>query len=62
MSKRHTPLNKVEFLEDKFLVFEDTRSAQENRYVPYEIKESTFKNGLGIMGMAALSTLIPVPP
>ena len=52
--KKYVTHNLVIFDADKFTVFEDTPEPQ-YKFVPYEIKESTLKNGLGYGGLLAIS-------
>ena len=45
----YKPAHPVTFSDDKITVF-DNYSVKERRFVPWELKETTFKNGMGFAG------------
>ena len=57
--KWYTPENKVTFSGKELTVFSGD-DVKEKRYVPWLIKEASFKNGMGILGTHMLSMWIPL--
>ena len=49
----YVPAYPVQFQGNKAVVFDATET-KERRFVPYEIKEATFKNGMGFAGVSIL--------
>ena len=47
----YTPVRKVDFSSGRSVIFHEDNVKGEFRYVPYEVKESTLKNFLGVFGM-----------
>lgn len=54
----YTPVRPVKFQSGKSQVFAQNTSPSTPRYVPYEIKETTIKNFLGVMGTVIFDYLI----
>ena len=46
----------------KALTIFNSDDCKERRFVPWEIKEATFKNGLGVVGVYMLDVLFPLGP
>ena len=59
--KWYSPNNKVEFTNKKFTVF-SAEDCKEKRFVPWEVKESTFKNMMGIVGVNMVNMVLPLGP
>ena len=55
----YVPVHKVEFQGNSAVVFDATET-KEKRFVPYEIKEITFKNGLGFAGVSMFGYVVPL--
>ena len=53
----HVPTHKPQFgVNNRATVFDNTE-VSERRFAPFEIKETTFKNGMGFCGTLALDTM-----
>ena len=55
----YAPVHKVEFQGNTAVVFDSTET-KEKRFVPYEIKETTFKNGMGFVGVSMFGYCLPI--
>jgi hypothetical protein len=53
----YTPIHKLEFSEGKAVVFHQESTPTEIRYAPWEIKETTLKNFLGVGGFVVIDYL-----
>ena len=59
--KWYTPVNQPSFSGKGLTVF-NADDCKERRFVPWEIKEATFKNGMGLVCVCMLDILIPLGP
>lgn len=50
----YTPVRKVDFTSGKTTVFHEERKPSQPRYIPYEIKQTTLKSFLSILGLNIL--------
>jgi hypothetical protein len=55
----YEPVNKVEFVNSRSVVF-GSEGSKETRYVPWLIKEHTFKHSFGFMGACVVGHIFPV--
>ncbi len=53
----YTPIRKVNFVDGKSTIFHQDTSPNQIKFVPWEIKETTLKNFLGVFGFVALDYL-----
>lgn len=58
----YTPTRKVDFSSGRATIFYQDVTPNKMRYVPYEVKESTIKNWLGVVMMGALHYLLSPSP
>ena len=56
----HEMQNPVAFQGDKAAIFDSTEIS-ERRFVPFEIKELTFKSAMGAAGAMTVNFMIPIP-
>ena len=59
--KTYKMLHPVSFQGKTHTVF-NSDDCKERRFVPWEIKESVFKNGMGIVGVNMMNLLFPIGP
>ena len=52
-------VNQVQFQSNQLLVF-DGETSKERRFVPWEVKEATIKNSLGLLGIYMTDILFPL--
>merc|ERR1711939_1063364 len=55
----YEPTNRVSFTDGRSTIF-GSEGSTETRYVPWAIKEHTFKHGMGFMGANVVGYLFPV--
>ena len=53
----YTPIRKVNFESGRAIIYNQTSNPGEVRYVPWEVKETTIKNFMGVMGFVILDYL-----
>ena len=53
----YTPVRKVNFENGRAVIFNQSTSPSEVRYVPWEVKETTIKNFMGVMGFVIFDYL-----
>ena len=54
----YKPINNVHFQSNQLLIFDGVTS-KERRFVPWEVKEATIKNSLGLLGVYMFDILFP---
>ena len=59
--KFYTPRNPVSFSNNAFTIF-NGEDCKERAFVPWELKEATFKNGMGVLGVSLLQLVVPLGP